>query len=625
MKIPRARFGVGEIVAVLALFALGTALRFWRLDLGWFGVDQARDIQTAFDVAAGRDWPTVGPTMRRVTSLGALYYYVWSVPALLSDDPLAAYRFAAALGVTTLVGVWALARRWWGMRAALLALAVIATSGVAIIDARIAWAPAALPAMAVLLLWLLTGASTPGRLAALGAALGVAVQLHLAMAAWVVAAALLVSARRPTGRALGIGVIAALVTGFPAAYAALANAGADAGIATLPGRGPLPNVLGRLSAVAMLGARIPPAFWQWPDAPEPGARAAWIAALLVAAIVLLGVGRLLAVRDRRWPETVLLTVAACQVGMVVLLPGEAWYYYLDALLPVGALIAGVLAAPRGEATAQPATALTLIVVTASLVLALQSARWLAASAHHGYVALQPAPLALDGAGGRDAAVPGRLLAVGVKRDVATLLAAEPADFATRWRTVHGPAFDDATGDNGFWLARATAAPARALTALRHAVLWYRDDPGAPTGAPPGVELTDVGPLRIARYAPAILYDACRDAQGPVAVPIRVVPAPRRYGDGTIARSATLPTHVDCAVAPGAGGVRVVVAVGAGTVSLADAGGVRSPAGATTDLCIPRGNQPAAFGIDVVLPPNTPSDLDLYERPDAECGAAKIAR
>jgi hypothetical protein len=326
VKTARVRLGAGEIAAVVALLALGAALRFWRLDLGWFGIDQARDIQTALDVAAGRDWPTVGPTMRRVTSLGALYYYVWSVPALVSDDPLAAYRFAAGLGVATLVGVWALARRWWDPRAALVALAVIATSRVAVIDARIAWAPAALPAMAVLLLGLLAGAPTPGRLAALGAALGVAVQLHLAMAAWVVVAVLLVLARRPTGRAVGVGVLAAVVTGFPAAYAAFANAGADAGLVTLPGRGPLPNVLGRLAAVATLGARIPAAFWQWPDAPEPGALAARIAALVMAGVVLLGVGRLLTVRERRWPETVLLTVAACQVGMVVLLPGDAWYY-----------------------------------------------------------------------------------------------------------------------------------------------------------------------------------------------------------------------------------------------------------------------------------------------------------
>ena len=107
-----------------AFVALGAALRCWRLDLGWFGVDQARDVQTALDVAAGHDWPMVGPTMRRVTSLGALYYYFWALPYLVSHDPLAAYRFAAGLGVVTLPLTWGLARRFFGSRAALVTLAV---------------------------------------------------------------------------------------------------------------------------------------------------------------------------------------------------------------------------------------------------------------------------------------------------------------------------------------------------------------------------------------------------------------------------------------------------------------------------------------------------------------------
>ena len=50
-----ARVGGFELVAVVALLILGAALRFWRLDLGWFGVDQARDIQTALDIASNRN------------------------------------------------------------------------------------------------------------------------------------------------------------------------------------------------------------------------------------------------------------------------------------------------------------------------------------------------------------------------------------------------------------------------------------------------------------------------------------------------------------------------------------------------------------------------------------------
>lgn len=609
----------------MGLLALGGALRFWRLDLGWFGVDQARDVQTALDIAAGHDWPTVGPTMRRVTSLGALYHYVWALPSVVSADPLAHYRFAAGLGVVTLVGAWMLARRWWGARAALVALAVLATSRIAVIDGRIAWAPAALPAIAILLLGLLAGPVTASRLALLGAALGLAVQLHLTMAAWVVAAVVLVVGRRPTLPALGAGVLAGCVAGGPAMYAALANAGQDAGLATLPARGPLPNVVTRLLAAATLEWRVPSAFWQWPDTPDAGRLVTRVAAAVVSVAILAGLGRLATARHRDRLGTVVLAVTLCQLGMVVLLPGDAWYYYLDALLPVAALAAGALVAPRGDAPARVSGAIVAVVVAAGLLLALHSARWLAATAHHGYLTLQPAALALDGAGGRDAAVAGRLLAVGVKRDVAAILATERAPFPALWRSVHGPAFDDVTGDNGFWLARASAtAPTAAVAPARHAAVWYRDDPAVPTVAVPGVELVDVGPLRIARYVPAIAYEACRTADGPITVPLRVVPAPRHYGDGTIARTPVLPSRLDCAVTPGTGGTRVVAAVSAGTVVLRDAAGTTSPAGPTTSLCLRRGGVPAPFAITITVPPGTPSDLDLYERPDPDCTAGKIA-
>jgi SAM-dependent methyltransferase len=447
-----------ELVAVAALLVLGTTLRFWRLDLGWFGVDQARDIQTALDIAAGRDWPTVGPTMRRVTSLGALYYYVWALPHLVSDDPLAAYRFAAVLGVLALAGTWAFARRAWGARAALVSLAVLATARIAVIDGRVAWAPAALPAMAVLLLWLLAGPVTAGRMAALGAALGVAVQLHLAMVAGALAAVALVLLQRPGRRALAAGTVGALVTGSPALYAALANAGRDAGIATLPSRGPLPNLLTRASAVASLEWHVPSAFWQWPDASEPAVLVSRGAAVLIAIAAALGIGRLVAaIRHGERPAIVVSTILVCQLAMVALLPGETWYYYLDPMLPLVALAAGALVGETAAARPRPVlTVLAASVIVAALWLGGQSGRWLAASAHHGYLAVDPSALTLDGHGGRDAAAPGRLLSLGAKRAVATVLADEPADFATRWRATHGPAFDDVTGDNGFWLARVSS-------------------------------------------------------------------------------------------------------------------------------------------------------------------------
>lgn len=616
------RLGRRELALVAVLVAIGTALRSWHLDLGWFGVDQARDVQTALDVAAGRDFPTIGPTMRRVTSLGALYHYVWALPHLASDDPLASYRFAAGLGVVTLVATWLFARRAWGIVPGVVALAVLATSRVAVIDGRVAWAPAALPVAAIGCLWLLVGPVTSGRLAILGAVLGVAVQLHLSMAAWVLAAIVLVLVRRPPVSALAAGVVGGIVTGFPALYAALSNAGGDAGVGSLPRRGPVPDVLGRLAAAWSLEWRVPDAFWQWPDVAAPWPHATRACAILVATAVAIGLARSAAAARRDVAARAIVAVLACQLGMVVLLPGDAWYYYLDALLPVTALAAGrAIAAGDRPGLQRPAATL---LVAAAVLLAIWTARWLAALESHGYLALAPAALALDGAGGRDASVPGRLPTLGTKRDLAKLLATEPATFAERWESLHGPAFDDVTGDNGFWLARASDAEADGATAPRQAVVWYRDDPAAPATASARFDITDVGPLRVVRYRPAIAYASCRDLNGPVRVPIRLLPAPRRYGNGTVERPATLPPRLECSIEPGEGGTRVVAAVTHGTVALADGAGRRAAPGASSSLCVVRGVEPIRLVLEVMLPANEPSDLDLYERPDPACDAGKIA-
>jgi hypothetical protein len=493
----------------------------------------------------------------------------------------------------------------------------------------------------------------------------------------VAAAALLLAVRRPPARAVGAGALGLVATGWPAFWAAFADAGDDAGLTTLPARGPFPDAASRLVAALALAWRVPAALWEWPGSPAAWPVAFRVAAAVMAACMVAGALRLARASARRaWPATVVLTTLLFQMAAVTLLPGEAWYYYLDAALPAWALAAGFLwatpaamagaAAPRVSAAsgAGPSGSAASVAVPVDLspsgaasrvrrvavavplfaaaVLGVHLGYWLAVGARAGYLVVRPAALALDGAGGRDAARPGRLLTVGSKRALAALLASDPADFPTRWRTTHGPAFDDATGDNGFWLRRASvpedadappsgtgarpgadaASPADGASP-RHAVLWYRDDPTAPPAAAPGFALDAVGPLVVARYRPAILHASCRDADGPVAVPIRVVPHPRRYGDGRVARPARLPARVTCAVAAGEGATRVVAAVGAGTVALRDAAGGGSPPAPSSSLCVVRGARPVTFTIAVDVPAGAAADLDLYERPDPAC-AAEIA-
>lgn len=616
--------GRREWGVAIALFVLGVFVRVWHLDAGWFGVDQARDVQTALDIAAGRDFPTVGPTMRRLTSLGALYYYVWAVPHLVSADPMAAYAFAAAMGIAALALVWRFAGHAFGPAAGLTAVAVFACSPVAVIDGRVAWAPAALPVVAMMLVVLLAGPTTTSRLAVLGATIGVAVQLHLSMVAWGAAALVVLLARWPGWRPVGASVLGFLSTGFPALYAAFANAGHDAGLATLPSRA-TPDVAGRLLAVPMLGAHVLDAFWQWADAPHRWELLAWIATTVVAIAALVGMGRLAVAAARRDAAAIAVIVPlVCQLGMVAVLPGDAWYYYLDATVPLVALAAGACWWSTGPVR-RPilADGALVAVLVSALVLGAALVRWIATAAAHGYLVVHPAALALDGAGGRDASAPGRLPTVATKRAVADALAADPADFATLWSTTHGPAFDDVTGDNGFWLRRAATEAGGGGPATRHAALWYRDDPTAPTTGTEDVTLETYGPIVLARYQPRIAYHTCRDDEGPVAVPMRVVPDPRRYGDGTLARATGLPSRITCTLAAGSSATTVVAAVTSGSVVLRDAEDHAGTVGATSTLCLRASADPAPFTLEITVPAGVASDLDLYERPDPEC-AAKIA-
>ncbi|MEW6273037.1 MAG: hypothetical protein AB1689_27480, partial [Thermodesulfobacteriota bacterium] len=138
------------------MLLLAALLRLWHLEAGWFGVDQARDLAWAERIASGGPLPSVGPLMRGRFHLGALYYWFWAAPALVSTAPLAAYAFAALLGTGAVLATWWLARTLAGPVAALVAAAWLAASPIAVIDARIAWAPAALPPWTALLLLVAT-------------------------------------------------------------------------------------------------------------------------------------------------------------------------------------------------------------------------------------------------------------------------------------------------------------------------------------------------------------------------------------------------------------------------------------------------------------------------------------
>ena len=619
--------GAGFGVAAFVLVATGVLLRLVALDLGWFGIDQARDVATALDVAAGLDAPTLGPTMRRVVRLGAGYYYFWAVPYLVSRDPLAGYWFAAGLSIAAMLGVTALARRLWGTSAALVTLAFAATHPVWVIDGRVAWAPAALPAVGALLLWLLLAPRTrelsPRRAAMVGALLGLAVQLHLTMVAWALAVALIAILERPPLRVAFAGIVGGLVVGLPALVALALGSDDDGGLGGLAGSDAI-DVGSRARAALLLGWRVPTALSRWSDVDLSGV---WLpaAVAIMAALAISGLGRLVWRRRGSRPARLLCALSTLGGGLVLLLPGEAWWYYLDGLLPVAALAAGAVMLPNTERSSGEWLGWVAILAAmgASLLLVVQLAAFLSQVDRHGYLAVEPQLLSLDARPGADAAAPGRMLSVRWQRAFAEYAARSGGSFATRWQRLHGPALGDVAGDNGFWLRWALARGEHTQgEAATHLVVWYDDAPLVPAlaavRAAEDVELTAFGPLRVARYVPAIDYASCRSPEGPVDVPIRIVPHPKRYGDGRPKRPRSLPFRIECPLRPGTTPVRLVAHLdGPGTVRLRHAD-IASRAAGTATLCVARTTRPQPFAIEIALPEDAAAAFDLYDISGVDC-------
>jgi hypothetical protein len=187
---------------------------------------------------------------------------------------------------------------------------------------------------------------------------------------------------------------------------------------------------------------------------------------------------------------------------------------------------------------------------------------------------------------------------------------------------HGPALTDVGGDNGFWFRWYTDRSSRSGGSDdgRHFAVWYRDDPiavalaSAPV-ATGEIERAIAGPLFVTRYRPAIDYTSCRGDGRPLAVPVRLLAHPKRYGDGTLAMPGSLPRVIECALAPGEGATRVVAALGGpGSLVLVGADGSRSTPGGETALCVTRSRDPTPLRVEITKAPGATSDLDLYDVP-----------
>lgn len=213
-----------EWLALICSLFLAAVLR-----LAWTGIvefkrDEATLSRLALDLAAGEHftWLGIGSSVGFPNS--PLVVYLFSIPYLVSDNPLIATLFVAFLNIIAVALLWKLTRRYFGSEAALIAAIFYAVSPWAAIFSRKIWAQDVLAPF--VLLTVATGIlgyvdPHPKRWAQVFhlPLLAVTVQLHLGAVTLVpVTLFMLVSGWRKWQRATIIGIILAGLVCIPYLY-----------------------------------------------------------------------------------------------------------------------------------------------------------------------------------------------------------------------------------------------------------------------------------------------------------------------------------------------------------------------------------------------------------------------
>ncbi|MCZ7541980.1 MAG: glycosyltransferase family 39 protein [Anaerolineae bacterium] len=215
----------GEWLALALILLLAAVLRMGAPGITEFKRDEANMMMRALDLARGRDLPLLGLSSSVNLPNPPVSVYLFAVPFLFSDSPLPATLYVGALNVLAVALTWALARRYAGARAALIAALLYAASPWGAIYARKLWAQDLLPPFAVLTVFTALLGYAEGRRWARIAhwpLLALAVQLHYAAASLVPLSALALALwpRRIRRRELAAGLLLAALTALPAAAGA---------------------------------------------------------------------------------------------------------------------------------------------------------------------------------------------------------------------------------------------------------------------------------------------------------------------------------------------------------------------------------------------------------------------
>lgn len=133
-------FHARDGITLLLILLIAAVLRLGDLPLVEFFHDEAMVALLAQDLALGEDFPTTGI----ISSVGLpnppQAIYIMALPYLLSDDPLLATLYVAALNVLGVGLLWGISHRYLGRNAGLVAGLVYALSPWAVLYSRKIWA-----------------------------------------------------------------------------------------------------------------------------------------------------------------------------------------------------------------------------------------------------------------------------------------------------------------------------------------------------------------------------------------------------------------------------------------------------------------------------------------------------
>lgn len=223
-----------ELALVAAILILAGVLRMGWPTLTEFKRDEAALYGLALDLAELKAFPLRGIGSSVGLPNAPASVYLFALPLFAWKSPLAATLFVGALNTASVGLAYVMARRYWGVRAALIAALFYAAAPWAVLYSRKIWAQNLLPLFVVAYVYSALLALVEGRrrwLVAHLALLAVIAQIHLSGLALIPLTALLliVYRRNVDWRMLGWGALAAAVTVAPFAVYVLMQGSRGAG------------------------------------------------------------------------------------------------------------------------------------------------------------------------------------------------------------------------------------------------------------------------------------------------------------------------------------------------------------------------------------------------------------